>query len=218
MQFQIAAEPHPWPPAARARPGECAVIVVDMQHDYCTPGFYIERAGYQTAPLRAPIPHIARVLRAARSTGLHVVYTQHSRPSGRPEAAPGADSRGSASPSPALRGEPGWEIVPELAPEPSEVVIQKTTINAFCSGELRHLLDGAGIRYLALCGNTIDVCVHSTLRAAVDLGYDCLLLADCCGAVEEGLRRWAIESVKVENGVFGAVATATSFIQGLSQV
>lgn len=218
MEFQIAAEPYPWPPAARTRPNDCALLVVDMQHDYCSPGFYIERAGYDTAPLRAPIPHIARVLRAARPSGLHVVYTQHGGPAGRPEKAPGPVSRGSAFPSPALPGEPGWEIVPELKPQPGDVVIQKTAINAFFSGELQQLLDEAGIHSLAVCGNTIDVCVHSTLRAAVDLGYDCLLLSDCCGAVDEGLRRWAIESVKVENGVFGAVATASSFVQGLSQV
>ena len=218
MDFQIAAEPYPWPPAAQTRPGDCALLVVDMQHDYCSPGFYIERAGYETAPLRAPIPHIARVLRAARRSGLHVVYTQHSRPAVPPETTPGADSRGSAFPSPALPGETGWEIVPELKPQPRDIVIQKTAINAFFSGELQQLLDEDGIHSLAICGNTIDVCVHSTLRAAVDFGYGCVLLSDCCGAVDEGLHRWAIESVKVENGVFGAVATASSFVQGLSHV
>ena len=61
------------------------------------------------------------------------------------------------------------------------------------------------------------MCVHSTLRAAVDLGYECLLLADCCGAVNDGLHRWAIESVKVENGVFGTVANSRTFIQSLAR-
>jgi len=69
-----------------------------------------------------------------------------------------------------------------------------------------------GVTYLAFCGNTIDVCVHSTLRAAVDLDYECLLLGDCCGAVDDGLHTWAIESVKIENGVFGTGATAEAFV------
>ena len=78
------------------------------------------------------------------------------------------------------------------------------------------MLQNRGITYLAFCGNTIDVCVHSTLRAAVDLDYECLLLADCCGAVNDGLHIWAVEAVKVENGVFGTVASAEAFIHAFS--
>lgn len=215
IPFQIEARPRPWPQNRRGQPGDCALIVVDMQHDYCTPGFYIDKAGYDTAPLRKPIPRVARVLDGARRSGLHVLYTQHSRPPGSTGTAPGDDARGPTFPETARRGEPGWEIVPELAPQRKDVVIQKTTINAFFSGELHRLLDAAGVQHLAFCGNTIDVCVHSTLRAAVDLGYDCLLLADCCGAVHAGLHRWAVESVQVENGVFGTVASAASFLHGL---
>ena len=95
-------------------------------------------------------------------------------------------------------------------------VIEKSTCSAFVSGELDRILRSKGVRHLAFCGNTIDVCVHSTLRAAVDLDYECLLLADCCGAVNDGLHTWAIESVKIENGVFGTVATAEAFVNAFS--
>jgi nicotinamidase-related amidase len=138
-----------------------------------------------------------------------VVYTRHGRIPA-PHAAP------ATSPRTAARGEPGWQIVPELTPNAAEPVIEKTTCNAFVSGELEHLLRARGIRHLAICGNTIDVCVHSTLRAAVDLDYECLLLGDCCAAVNDGLHAWAIESVKVENGVFGTVATAEAFVHALA--
>ena len=77
------------------------------------------------------------------------------------------------------------------------------------------MLRRQGLRCLALGGVAIDVCVHSTLRAAVDLGYECPLLADCCAAVNDRLYSWAIESVKVEDGVFGAVAEAAAFVQAL---
>jgi nicotinamidase-related amidase len=186
-----------------------------MQHDYCKPGFYIDRAGYDTARLRKPIPRIQDVLSAARHSGAHVIYTQHGRRRTYPETPSGARPGETSFPLTACRGEPGWEIVPELEPRATDTVLQKSTINAFFSGELRTLLTKASVQHLAFCGNTIDVCVHSTLRAAVDLGYDCLLLADCCGAVNDDLHRWAIESVKVEDGVFGTVATASAFVRAL---
>jgi nicotinamidase-related amidase len=182
-----------------------------MQHDYCSPCFYIEQSGYDTARLREQIKHLPAVLAAARRAGMPVLYTRHGR-------APDRDVAGqpSGGVKTAARGEPGWQIVPELQPEPADQVIEKSTCSAFVSGELDAVLRRRGIRHLAFCGNTIDVCVHSSLRAAVDLDYECLLLGDCCGAVNDGLHRWAIESVKIEDGVFGTVANAGAFIKALS--
>ncbi len=205
MYFQVQGDPHPWPHNGRTPAAACAVLVVDMQHDYCSPGYYIAQAGYDTKRLRAPIRPIRQVLAAARVHGLHVLYTRHGR----------VEASHSPGPKTAAPGEPGWQIVPELLPQAGETIIEKSTCSAFISGELDRVLRHKPITHLALCGNTIDVCVHSTLRTAVDLGYECLLLADGCGAVNDGLHRWAIESVKVENGIFGTVASAQSFVDGL---
>jgi nicotinamidase-related amidase len=213
MRFQVPGDPHPWPRHRKTPGTSCALIVVDMQHDYCSPGYYIDQAGYDTRRLSEPIERIQRVLPAARRSGLHVIYTRHGR---LPE--PEQDPAIPPFPRTAARGEPGWQIVPDLLPQAADPVIEKRTCSAFVSGELHRLLQSRGIRHLALCGNTIDVCVHSTLRAAIDLDYECLLLADCCGAVNEGLHTWAVESVKVENGVFGTVASAETFINALSIV
>lgn len=215
MDFQVVGDPHPWPRNARTEIGACAVTVVDMQGDYCLPGYYIARAGYDTNRLNAPVGPIQRVLTAARRQGLQVIYTRHSRTVdndrlGTPELT-NAEADGSAVRT-AAPGEPGWEIIPALRPQPDDVIVEKTTCSAFVSGELDRLLRSKGIRCLAFCGNTIDVCVHSTLRSAVDLGYECLLLADCCGAVNDGLHAWALESVKIEDGVFGTVADAAAFV------
>jgi len=203
--FQVQGDPHPWPRDEKIPAAACAVLVVDMQHDYCSPGYYIAQAGYDTKRLRAPLQPIRQVLAAARTHGLHVLYTRHGRIG--PDESPG--------PKTAAPGESGWQIVPELLPQAGETIIEKSTCSAFISGELDGLLQRQGITHLALCDNTIDVCVHSTLRTAVDLGYECLLLADCCGAVNDGLHRWAIESVKIENGVFGTVTSVQSFVNGL---
>ena len=215
MYFQVLGDPHAWPRDGKTPSTACAVIVVDMQHDYCSPGYYIHRAGYDTQRLSAPIERIQRVLVVARHHGLHVLYTRHGRLPDTDPPDPASQVREVATPPfprTAVRGEPGWQIVPALRPHPADSVVEKSTISAFVSGELDHFLRSKGIRHLALCGNTIDVCVHSTLRAAIDLGYECLLLEDCCGAVNDGLHRWAVESVKVENGVFGTVASAETFI------
>lgn len=202
MVFQVPGDPHPWP-AAPAAPETCALIVIDMQHDYCSPGHYIHRAGYDPARLSKPIGPIQRVLAAARRRGMPVVYTRHGR---RPDRAAAV----------AAAGEPGWEIVPALTPQPGDQIIEKSTINAFFSGELQAFLTGRGLSHLAFCGNTIDVCVHSTLRAAVDLDFECVLLGDACGAVNDGLHHWALESVKIEAGVFGTVAAADDFTAALA--
>ena len=215
MHFQVPGDPHPWPRDAGTASSACAVIVVDMQEDYCSPGYYMDQAGYDTRRLREPVERIQRVLSAARWNGLHVIYTRHGRApeSDRLER---ADEEPDVAPVPgprtAARGEPGWQIVPELLPAAHDAVIEKTTCSAFFSGELDRLLRSMGVTHVAFCGNTIDVCVHSTLRAAVDLDYECLLLGDCCGAVNDGLHTWAIESVKIEDGVFGTVATAEAFV------
>lgn len=215
--LQIQGDPHPWPRDSQTPPAACALLVVDMQHDYCSPGYYMDQAGYDTRRLRRPIEPIRQVLAAARAHGLHVLYTRHGRrPEKRPETSDQPHSATlPAGPRTAAPGEPGWHIVPELRPQVGDTIIEKSTCSAFISGQLDHLLQRLGVRCLALCGNTIDVCVHSTLRTAVDLGYECLLLADCCGAVNDRLHQWSVESVKIENGVFGTVTDAQSFINGL---
>jgi len=210
MFFQVVGDPHPWPLARQTPTTACAVIVVDMQDDYCSPGYYIHQAGYDTERLSRPIPLIQLVLSVARQNSLQVIYTRHGHVSRNDH------SSSQSFPVTAAAGEPGWQIVPALTPQPTDRIVEKSTCSAFVSGELDQLLQQLGIRHLAFCGNTIDVCVHSTLRSAVDLGYECLLLADCCGAVNDELHQWALESVKIENGVFGTVASAADFMNAFA--
>ncbi len=210
MAFQIPARPRPWP-AHPANPQACALLVVDMQRNYCEPDFYMDKAGYDLRRLRAPIPRIRQALRAARQTAMPVIFTRQGR-------TPGEPTDEGSYPLTAAAGEPGWEIIAELRPLPGERIIEKTTCSAFFSGELDTLLREQGIRALAFCGNTVDVCVHSSLRAAADLGYDCLLLKDACGAVNRGLHRWSVESVLVEHGVFGCAARAGDFPRSLQSI
>jgi biuret amidohydrolase len=174
------------------------------------------RAGYDIDRLRRPVAPIQRVLDVARRAGLTIIYTrQYHVPDARDEDAAG-EQDGASFPRTALKGEAGWEIIPELAPQTGETVLDKTTCSAFVSTGIHELLQSKAIGTLIFCGNTLDVCVHSTLRSANDLGYDCITLADCCGAVSDGLYEWSLESIRVENGVFGTVMDSPQLIDMLS--
>jgi len=197
----VQSDPYPWPFNGDLRPNNTALIIIDMQTDFCGIGGYVDKMGYVFHTREGHRPDLADLPANKRWRSRRI-------------------GAGIGDPGPCgrilVRGEVGWDIIPDLAPAAGEPIIDKPGKGSFCATDLELMLRVRGVENLVLTGITTDVCVHTTMREANDRGFECLLLEDCCGATDKSNHDHAVKMIKMQGGVFGAVSNSSALIEALA--
>lgn len=200
-----------------------ALIIIDMQRDFCEVGGFGEALGNDVTPTKSIIPTVKKILDAAREKKMFIVHTREGH---RPDLSdvPEAKKRrfqsiGEKGPMGKIliRGEYGHDIVDELKPIAGEVVLDKPGKGAFYQTDLQLILENKGIESLIFCGVTTHVCVHTTIREANDRGFECLMLEDGTAAFDPKDQEAAIRMINQQGGIFGWTTTSELFLKALTK-
>lgn len=205
-------------------PATTALIVIDMQRDFIEPGGFGASLGNDVTLLQAIVPTVATLIAGCRSAGIAVIHTRECHRPDLADCPPAKRLRGSPSlrigdPGPMgrvlIQGEPGAEIVAELAPAPGEIVIDKPGKGAFYATELGAHLARMDTRTLIFAGVTTEVCVQTTMREANDRGFDCLLATDATESYFPAFKAAAIEMIRAQGAIVGWTARTGQILRVL---
>lgn len=212
MAIVSTAQPFPF----RFDPACTALIVIDMQRDFIEPNGFGASLGNDVSCVQAIIPTVARLIGACRAHGVPVIHTRECHRPDLSDLPKAKRDRG----TPSLRigdmgpmgrilvaGEPGADIIPQLAPAVGEVVIDKPGKGAFYATPLSDHLKDMGTATLILAGVTTEVCVQTTMREANDRGYECLLIEDATESYFPAFKAATLNMVRAQGALLGWTAT-----------
>ncbi len=197
-----------------AGPATTAFLAIDMQRD-----FLMDDKGEPNEMARI-IPRFSRLTSALRHWGCLIVHTRESYAEDLSDVTAHKASQGYVGrPGPfgryLIRGQPGCEFVDELKPLANEAVIDQPGFGKLHGSGLSDVLRTNGITHLILAGVTTQCCVHSTLREAVDAGYWCLTVADCCASPQQKWHDAALDLIASESHLFGSICNLRDLESGL---
>lgn len=221
----LPARPEP----IRVSVEETAIVVIDMQNAYASPGGYVDLAGFDIAGAAGTIGQIAKVLETGRAAGVTIVYLQNGWDADYVEAGgPGSPNWHKSNALKTMRERPelqgqllakgGWdyELVGPLAPQPGDIVLHKTRYSAFFNSQLDSTLRARGIRNIVFVGIATNVCVESTLRDGFHLEYFGVMLEDATHHLGPDFMQQA--SVYNVEKFFGWVSTVADFCGTFGQI
>lgn len=220
MLRRIEALPGPF----TFEPARTATLLIDMQRDFLEPGGFGEALGNDVTRLHSAIAPCAAMLAASRAAGLLVIHTREGHRPDLTDCPPAKLTRSPpgmriGDPGPMgrilVRGEAGHDIIPELAPRPGEIVLDKPGKGAFWATDLEPILRHRGIEALLVAGVTTEVCVSTTVREANDRGFRCAVIGDACASYFPEFHAAALAMIHAQGGIFGWVATSDSAIAAL---
>ena len=207
-----------------SRPEKLALVVIDMQRDFVEPGGFGDSLGNDVGRLQAIVPTVAKLIDGFRRNGLPVIHTQECHRPDLSDCPPAKRLRG----NPTLRigdegpmgrvlisGEPGAAIVPELAPLPGEIVIEKPGKGSFYGTDFGPTLQRLGLTHLAFAGVTTEVCVQTTMREANDRGYVCLLVEDATESYFAEFKAATLQMIRAQGAIVGWTATTDQIVAAL---
>jgi biuret amidohydrolase len=203
---------------------QVALVIIDMQRDFLEPGGFGDILGNDVTRLQAIVPTLGKLLSAFRDRHLPIIHTQECHQPDLSDCPPSKLIRGKGSLTIGdrstmgrilIQGEPGNQIIPQLAPLEGEIVIYKPGKGAFYNTELQSILHDRGITHLIITGVTTEVCVQTTMREANDRGYECLLVEDCTESYFPEFKQSTLEMVRAQGGIVGWTGTAEAVLQGL---
>jgi nicotinamidase-related amidase len=211
---EISAYPGPF----RFEPASTALVVIDMQHDFMTPGGWADAVGMDLALLAPVVPVIAGLLDCFRAAGAPVIFTREGYrpdladcpPHKRGRHAPRVGDEGPLGRY-MVTGQPCNDIIPALTPLEGELVIDKPGAGSFYATLLDHILRLRKITHLVVTGVTTDVCVHTTIREANDRGYECLLVEDATASYSPEFTEAVIAMMRI--GVAGYSGSSAALIE-----
>jgi len=190
------------------------------------PKHLISVLGNNVAPLAAIIPTVRQLLDSFRARGRPIIHTKEAHRPDLSDCPPAKRQRG----KPRLRigdhgpmgriliaGEPGNDIVPALAPQPGETVLEKPGKGAFYRTNLQELLTAMNVTHLILAGVTTEVCVQTTMREANDRGYECLLVEDATASYFPAFKQATLEMIRAQGAIVGWTATTADVLRALEQ-